>query len=112
MYSNVGIIPEMTEQEWEKLENHGWEVKTDKHIARKIFANIKDALEDFERITGTDVTKEIGSAEIHTFEWTDSGGKFGQCSGEGCIKYLFPDLADLVFPEKKPETFREAVELL
>jgi hypothetical protein len=72
-------------------------------IATEAFVNrdcVKDALLEFEKITGQEVSEEGCNCcgAPHCFSWDG-----GSCSGEGCLAFLY---------EKVPDNYREAVELL
>ena len=68
--------------------------------AEKEFPSIKDALSEFEKVTGQDVSEEGCNCcgAPHLFSWDG-----GYCSGSGCIEYL-----GLVVPA----SLREAAEML
>lgn len=69
--------------------------------AYKDFHSPKEAMEEFEKITGQKVTDEGCNCcgGPHTFRWEG-----GYASGAGCLEYLFPG-------RKIPENLREAMEL-
>lgn len=73
--------------------------------ASKDFSTVKDALEEFEKITGQQVSDEGCSCcgPPHSFDWEDDKSNFNYCSGEGCLEYLYPD-------KEIPKTLRDAVE--
>ena len=58
------------------------------HYGFKFFSSIKEALEEFEKLTGQDVSDEGCNCcgAPHSFSWDG-----GFCSGEGCLEYLFPN---------------------
>ena len=60
--------------------------------AHKSFKSIKDALLEFERVTGQDVMDEGCNCcgAPHSFSWDD-----GSCSGDDCGKYLYGDKSKL-----------------
>ena len=68
--------------------------------AKKDFATVKEALEEFERITGENVSDEGCNCcgAPHSFSWEG-----GYCSGEDCLQYLYSNV---------PSNLREAVEML
>lgn len=97
----------LTDEDWKNLEAAGWTVEWARdneylrgHLdddgehwmgtlasrARKEFASLKEALEEFERITGQNVTDEGCNCcgPPHSFNW-DAGG----CSGSDCAEILF-----------------------
>lgn len=114
----------LKDEDWSALEKAGWAVewyatstKTPAHIrsregrwlgalateASKDFETPVEAMREFERITGQDVSAEgcncCGSP--HYFQWGE-GKKYASAYGEGCLPYLFP--------EGGPKTLREAYE--
>lgn len=60
--------------------------------AFKRFETIKDALVEFEKVTGADVMEEGCNCcgAPHSFSW-----KGGYCSGEDCGEYLYGDKAKM-----------------
>ena len=61
--------------------------------ASKDFETIQGALQEFEKVTGQDVTDEGCNCcgAPHSFSWVDAKGERGHCSGEECLQYLYPD---------------------
>ena len=116
----------LKDEDWIALERAGWQVEwgktgfdssecknaqeAEKHRfigalatqASKEFSSFKDALLEFESITGQSVTDEgchcCGAP--HSFSTDDYSYS---CSGEDCMPYLYDDV---------PHNFREAVERL
>lgn len=58
--------------------------------AFKRFNSIKEALCEFEKITGADITAEGCNCcgTPHSFFWNNDKGDRGYCSGESCSEYL------------------------
>ena len=73
--------------------------------ASKEFTTIKDALIEFEEVTGQSITEEGCNCcgPPHSFSWNDDDSEWNYCSGEMCMNFLFKD---------SPVNFREAVEKL
>lgn len=74
------------------------------NYAFKRFDNITDALQEFEKLTGQDISAEGCNCcgAPHSFSWEDQKGNRDYCSGLGCLEYLFPD-------KKIPKSIREAL---
>jgi len=70
------------------------------HTATKEFVDVKEGLQEFERITGLDISDEGCNCcgAPHTFSWEG-----GYCSGEGCLQYLYNNV---------PINLRDAAERL
>lgn len=73
--------------------------------AFKRFDGISEALQEFETITGQNVSDEGCNCcgAPHSFSWKSNDGEHEYCSGEDCLKYLFPD-------KVIPTSLREAIE--
>lgn len=73
--------------------------------AFKKFKTLKEALEEFENITGQTITDEGCNCcgPPHSFSWDNFKGDRGDCSGEDCLPILFPD-------KKIPGSLRACVE--
>jgi len=113
----------LDEKDWDALEANGWKVhwgnRSSKDLkkgeetwlgalavkASKEFPSVRDAIIEFEELTGEKATDEGCNCcgPPHTFEWTDENGKWNYASGEGCLEYLYPD-ADI------PKDVREALD--
>lgn len=123
----------LEDKDWEALEAAGWEVewgglgssfskekpkKGDRWLgalactASKNFETPGDAMREFEKITGQDVSN--GGCNCcgapHRFRWgravdesLPKEAEYGSVSGEGCLEYLFPN-------RKVPASLREAME--
>ena len=91
--------------------------------ATKEFDNIGEALKEFEKITGTDVSDEgcncCGSP--HTFNWSSLGCIDGTCKCDknpkkrGHLDYNYgsgEDLLQYMYEKKVPSNLREAMELI
>lgn len=110
--NNSGGVWWLTDSQWKDLENNGWIVNWEKErwlgtlagLATKEFESIKDAILDWEKITGLKSTEEGCNCcgAPHTFIWRDENHKEHRASGEGCLKYLFG--------ENIPGNLREALE--
>ena len=89
----------LKDEDWKALEAAGWWVGLAK-CAKKDFTTVKEALEEFERITGENVSDEGCNCcgAPHSFFWEG-----GYCSGEDCLQYLYSNV---------PSNLREAVEML
>ena len=72
--------------------------------ASKKFKTVKEAIVEFEKITGKKASDEGCNccSPPHSFRWGE-GKNSGYAGGEGCLKYLFPK-------KKIPKTLREALE--
>ena len=119
--NNSGGVWWLKDKDWKRLEEEGWKVewfrdegegltKPDKEgrwlgalatHAEKEFLTIKEALEEFERLTGQDVSEEgCGCCGApHGFSSEE-----GYWSGRGCLEVLYG--------EGVPRTLREAAERL
>jgi len=73
--------------------------------AEKETDNIKSLLQEFEAITGQDVSDEGCNCcgAPHSFSWYDDDGDYHYASGVMCLEYLYDDV---------PSNMREAVNRL
>ena len=131
----------LKDEDWKALEKAGWKVtwaKDDEsykksideegrflgslaHEAEKDFGNLRDAILEFERITGQKATDEGCNCcgAPHTFwygksecvDWKckhkgkeDKKHQWDFVSGERCLKFLYPD-------KKVPGDLREAMDM-
>lgn len=108
----------LKDKDWKALEKAGWKVdwfagqkreyfKPDADgrwlgalatSASKNFKNIQEALEEFERITGQNVTDEGCNCcgAPHSFEWKKRGEKYNEyASGDSLSEYLYGDSGNL-----------------
>lgn len=86
----------LKDQDWKNLELNGWIVQWRNKRwldalatrASKEFEYPRDAMKEFEAITGQDVTDEGCNCcgAPHVFQWE---GHYA--SGEDCLRWLFPD---------------------
>lgn len=131
----------LSDKDWKNLEAAGWSVhwcRDEKPIeidgrvlrsfladesgrwlgalardAHKDFNSVREAIQEFEKITGQDASDEGCNCcgAPHCFKWgravSDYDGpedaEYGYCSGEECLPHLY---------EKVPGSLREAVEKL
>ncbi len=104
--NNSGGQQWLTHDNWKALESAGWEVKWNSYLqtparhASKEFETARDALLEFERVTGQDVSARgcLCCGPPHQFDWNDD-----HVAGYGCLDILY----DIV-----PGNLREAVEML
>jgi len=73
--------------------------------AYKRFPTIKDALLEFENLTGQDVTAEGCNCcgPPHSFNWRDENDEYQFCSGKDCIEIMYGEL---------PKSPREYIEMM
>jgi hypothetical protein len=105
----------LKDEDWYKLEEAGWKIKWHKDQkgkwfkadaegrwlgalageASKNFKTVREAMEEFERITGQDVTDEGCNCcgAPHSFNWTKDGWQYA--SGDDCSQYLYGDEGNL-----------------
>ncbi len=105
----------LKDEHWKALEDRGWTVKwvkkdpeetTDRFMgalamyASKEFEAVREALLEFEEITGAQVSEEGCNCcgPPHSFSWEG-----GYCSGESCLSFLY---------DEPPASLREACEQL
>ena len=103
----------LNKSDWIKLEKAGWKVKWDAseflgasaRSCSKDFSNIREALIEFEQLTGQEVTDGgcTCCGPPHCFSWDDEKGKHEYATGQGLLSYLFPD-------KKIPKNLREAIQ--
>jgi len=103
----------LKDEDWKHLEKAGWHVEwiPERSLgalakeASKEVNSIGDALKEFEQITGQDVSDEGCNCcgPPHNFNWENDDGEYDSCSGERCLKYLFPN-------RNIPTSIREALE--
>ena len=77
---------------WEEMTNDDKWLGALAKSAYKDFNSIIEALKEFEKITGQNVSDEGCNCcgAPHGFHWTGKNGEYGYCSGEDCLEYLFP----------------------
>jgi len=103
--NNSGGYWWLKDEDWHNMEKAGWEVdwyknRKDKYIdgrwlgalasgAKKEFPLVRDAILEFERITGQDASAEGCNCcgPPHNFSWTD-GEDHDYVSGEGVLRIL------------------------
>jgi hypothetical protein len=87
----------LSDRDWFKLEKAGWVVEWRNNAhkpiasnASKEFNDIKEALIEFEKITGQEVTAQGCNCcgPPHNFTWEENGQKYYE-SGAGLFKYMF-----------------------
>lgn len=73
--------------------------------AWKLVDSPREAIEDFENITGQDASDEgcTCCGPPHSFNWDDEEGNYQYCSGSSCLEYLYEDA---------PTNLRQACEML
>lgn len=79
-------------------ETYGEAVKGERFLgglargAKKEFDSIYDAIKEFEKLTGQDVSDEGCNCcgPPHSFNWKD-GDETGYASGEDLLEYIYPD---------------------
>jgi len=104
--NNSGGQQWLTRDNWNALEAAGWDVEWESservpaRHASKEFETARDALLEFERVTGAKVSDEGCDCcgPPHQFDWNDD-----HVAGYGCLDILY----DMV-----PSNLREAVEML
>lgn len=102
----------LKDEDWLALEKAGWKVEWHKNNpvpimanpkepdrwlgalatnASKEFATVREALGEFERITGQDVADEGCNCcgAPHCFNWEDEKGRYNYCSGQDCLGYMY-----------------------
>lgn len=101
----------LKDEDWKALEKAGWKVKwfkdqeasplqnkrSDRWLgalaeeATKEFDSIREAIQEFEKITGQDVSDEGCNCcgAPHNFIWKDDKGYFHSCSGQSCLDYMY-----------------------
>lgn len=108
----------LKDEDWKELEKAGWKVawgsyskkcKTAEEAeenrclgalatsASKNFKTVREAMEEFEKITGQDVTEEGCNCcgAPHHFEWSTKEDKYNFASGDDCAQYLYGDTGSL-----------------
>ena len=114
----------LNDDDWHALEKAGWTISWCKDQegamfsrkdgrflgalateAEKEFNNPKEAIEEFEKITGQSASDEGCNCcgPPHSFQWNDDKGEWHYASGEEVLRYLYDDV---------PKTLREACERL
>ena len=106
--NNSGGVWWLKDKDWKALEDAGWDVDWVKgrflgvlaQNASKEFESVKDALLEFEDVTGKCVSDEGCNCcgPPHSFSW-----KGGFASGEGCLEYMYG---------RVPSSLRVATEML
>jgi len=120
-HTNSGGSWWLKDKDWKALEKAGWTVKWFKdkkdscqgrgrfldalatHAFKK-FIDIKEAIQEFERITGMTASDEGCNCcgAPHSFSW-EEGKEHHYCSGDQVVKYLYDEV---------PTDYRDAVEKL
>jgi hypothetical protein len=106
--NNSGGFWWLKRADWVALRDAGWEVESrwkdqEGTSATKEFATIKEAIKEWEQLTGQDASATgcTCCGPPHSFSW-DEDEDWGFCSGSGVLKYLY---------DERP-SYREALERL